>query len=53
MQVIRELITFACVALVVDYFMGVYFFTTILSIDIERLEVRPLLPLRRPGADLP
>ncbi|KAL8292904.1 hypothetical protein RQP46_000598 [Phenoliferia psychrophenolica] len=42
-QVIRELITFACVALVVDYFMGVYFFTTILSIDIERLELADLL----------
>ncbi|KAK4703362.1 hypothetical protein P7C70_g2854, partial [Phenoliferia sp. Uapishka_3] len=42
-QVIRELITFACVVLAVDYFMGFYFFTTILSIDIERLELADII----------
>lgn len=38
-EVIRELIVFAAVALVVDYGLEMTFFTTILSIDIQRLEV--------------
>lgn len=39
-QVIRQIIIFAAVVLVVDYFLEMTFFATILSIDIQRLEVR-------------
>lgn len=38
-EVIRELVTFTAVALVVDYILEMTFFSTVLSIDIQRLEV--------------
>lgn len=40
-QVMREWIRFGAVVLVVDYFLELTFFSTVLSIDIQRLEVRP------------
>jgi hypothetical protein len=42
-QVIRQLITFTAVALVVDYCLEMSFFVTILSIDIQRLEVSTII----------
>ncbi|ORY54283.1 sterol-sensing domain of SREBP cleavage-activation-domain-containing protein [Leucosporidium creatinivorum] len=42
-QVIRQLIVFAAVVLVVDFFLEMTFFATILSIDIQRLELADLL----------
>lgn len=40
-QVMREWIRFGAVVLVVDYFLELTFFSTVLSIDIQRLEVSP------------
>lgn len=39
LQVMREWIRFGAVVLVVDYFLELTFFSTVLSIDIQRLEV--------------
>jgi cobalamin synthase len=36
---LQEFCLFACVSVVMDFFMQITFFTTILSIDIRRLEV--------------
>lgn len=40
----QEFCLFAVVGLVSDFFLQMFFFTTVLSIDIRRMEVRPLLP---------
>lgn len=39
----REWIRFGAVVLVVDYFLEITFFSTVLSIDIQRLELADLL----------
>lgn len=38
-QVMRQWIRFGAVVLAVDYFLELTFFSTVLSIDIQRLEV--------------
>jgi hypothetical protein len=43
--VMRQWIRFGAVVLVVDFFLELTFFSTILSIDIQRLEVHPFLSL--------
>ncbi|GAA5842713.1 hypothetical protein JCM11251_002330 [Rhodosporidiobolus azoricus] len=42
-NVMREWIRFGAVVLVVDYFLELTFFSTVLSIDIQRLELADLL----------
>ncbi|GAA5970137.1 hypothetical protein JCM11641_000282 [Rhodosporidiobolus odoratus] len=42
-DVMREWIRFGAVVLVVDYFLELTFFSTVLSIDIQRLELADLL----------
>ncbi|BGP22941.1 proteophosphoglycan ppg4 [Rhodotorula toruloides] len=42
-SVMREWIRFGAVVLVVDYFLEITFFSTVLSIDIQRLELADLL----------
>ncbi|GAA5929368.1 hypothetical protein JCM3775_002322 [Rhodotorula graminis] len=42
-SVMREWIRFGAVVLVVDYFLELTFFSTVLSIDIQRLELADLL----------
>lgn len=51
-QVIRQIVTFSAVVLIVDHFLDMTFFTTILSIDIQRLEVRFHLELLPTQANL-
>mgnify|MGYP003877695367 CR=1 FL=1 len=45
----REWIRFGAVVLVVDYFLELTFFSTVLSIDIQRLELADLL-VQNPAA---
>lgn len=45
----QEFCLFAVVGLVSDFFLQMFFFTTVLSIDIRRMEVRAVLR-RRPLA---
>ncbi|KAJ3333530.1 hypothetical protein HDU76_007060 [Blyttiomyces sp. JEL0837] len=44
---LQEFCLFACVSVVMDFFMQITFFTTILSIDIRRLELSDLHKLSR------
>ncbi|GAA5835482.1 hypothetical protein JCM9279_004554 [Rhodotorula babjevae] len=48
-SVMREWIRFGAVVLVVDYFLELTFFSTVLSIDIQRLELADLL-VQNPAA---
>ncbi|GAA5865981.1 hypothetical protein JCM8547_002903 [Rhodosporidiobolus lusitaniae] len=47
-NVMREWIRFGAVVLVVDYFLELTFFSTVLSIDIQRLELADLLTQQSP-----
>ena len=40
MSCLQEFCLFAVVGLVSDFFLQMFFFTTVLSIDIRRMEVR-------------
>lgn len=46
----QEFCLFAVVGLVSDFFLQMLFFTTVLSIDIRRMEVRVALPTVLLGA---
>lgn len=50
----QEFCLFAVVGLVSDFFLQMFFFTTVLSIDIRRMEVSPPPPhlLTHQGSEL-
>ncbi|GAA6026914.1 hypothetical protein JCM8097_005958 [Rhodosporidiobolus ruineniae] len=52
-NVMREWIRFGAVVLVVDYFLELTFFSTVLSIDIQRLELADLLAQNTPPSYQP
>lgn len=58
-RVIREMVVFGAVALVMDYIMEMTYFVTVLSIDMQRLELADLIhqdlrqPVVRPGSNTP
>ena len=46
---IREFCAFACVGILTDFFIGMFFFVTVLSLDIRRLDVED--PYQQPPGD--
>ncbi len=41
---IQEFCLFAVIALLSDFFLQIFFFLSVLSIDIRRMEVSPVVP---------
>lgn len=52
LSLFQEFCLFAVVGLVSDFFLQMFFFTTVLSIDIRRMEVRRPRPQAREASDL-